>query len=1372
VTFTASNGVGQQASQSFTITVKQAPAITSGNSATFTVGTAGSFSLTATGFPAPTFGETGTLPAGLTFNSSTGVLSGTPSAGSGATYSVTLTASNGVGQQASQSFTITVNQAAAITSANNATFTVGTAGNFSLTATGFPAPTFGETGTLPAGLTFNSSTGVLSGTPSAGAGGNYSVTLTASNGVGQQASQNFTITVNQAAAITSANNATFTVGTAGSFSLTATGFPAPTFGETGTLPAGLTFNSSTGVLSGTPSAGAGGTYSITFTASNGVGQQASQSFTITVKQAPAITSANSTTFTVGTAGSFSLTATGFPAPTFGETGNLPAGLTFNSSTGVLSGTPSTGAGGSYSITFTASNGVGQQASQSFTITVKQAPAITSANSTTFTVGTAGSFSLIATGFPAPTFGETGSLPAGLTLNSSTGVLSGTPLAGAGGSYLITFTASNGVGQQASQSFTITINQAPAITSASSATFTVGSAGSFSVTATGFPSVTFGESGALPSGVSFNAATGTLSGTPAAASSGTYNLTFTATNGVGQQASQSFILTVQSTQSNKLAIVSSPTSGTAGQALSPSVTVAVEDQFGDVVTSDSSTVTLTLSTGLFSTGSATATAQVINGEATFSNLIVDAAGSYTLAASDGVLSGVTSGTIAIAPGAASKLVIVNAPTTGTAGQALGSSFTVAVEDAFGNVVTSNSSTVTVAVSSGPAGFASGSTTSVAAASGIATFSNLVFNTAGSYTLGVSDGSMSGATSGTISVSHATASKLAITQSPTTGTAGQALNPGLTVAVEDAFGNLVATDSSTVNLVVSAGPAHLASSSVTSVAAVNGVATFSAIVANAAGAYTLSVSDGSLTGAASGSITINPGAASQLFVSNAPVLATAGQALNPSVTVVVLDAFGNQVATSNSSVTIAVNSGPAGFASGTTVSASAVNGVATFSNLILDAVGSYTLSASASGLTSGISTSINVNPAAANKLFVSQVPATTMAGGLFDPSVIVDVQDAYGNAVTSNTSMITLSVSSGPGGFASGSITSAAAVNGVATFSNLILDAAGTYILNSAGASLTSGQSTSVTVDPAAASALVIRQAPTTGTAGQALSPTLQVAIEDGFGNIISDTSTVSVAVNSGPGAIANNSVTSMAAVNGVATFSNLLFDTAGTYTVRVSDGSFTSAISSNITVGAAAAKQLAFVQTPATGTAGKALGPAVKVAVEDTYGNVVTSNASQISLSVSTGPGSFTTGSTVTVAAVNGIATFSNLVWNHAGTYQIGAADGSLTPATSASITIAPGAASKLAIVQAPATGAANKALGAIEVAVEDQFGNIVQSNASTVAVAVKSGPHGFSTGSTTKVAVVNGIATFSHLILPKGNYTLKFSDGLLTAAITASIAVS
>src|SRR5205823_5768062 len=111
-----------------------------------------------------------------------------------------------------------------------------------------------------------------------------------------------------------------------------------------------------------------------------------------------------------TAGSFTVTATGSPAPTLSEIGILPSGVTFNTTTGVLGGTPALGTVGSYSLVFSASNGVGLGAAQSFTLTVNQAPAFTSGASTTFAAGTLGAFTVAASGAPAPSLSETGTLP--------------------------------------------------------------------------------------------------------------------------------------------------------------------------------------------------------------------------------------------------------------------------------------------------------------------------------------------------------------------------------------------------------------------------------------------------------------------------------------------------------------------------------------------------------------------------------------------------------------------------------------------------------------------------------------------------------------------------------------------------------------------------------------------------------------------------------------------------------------------------------------------------------------------------------------------------------------------------------------------------
>src|SRR5205085_524964 len=144
-------------------------------------------------------------------------------------------------------------------------------------------------------------------------------------------------------AITSTDHTTFTAGIAGSFAVTATGTPSPTLSKSGTLPAGVTFDVATGVLGGTPAAGSGGTYQLVFTAHNGAGSDATQNFTLTVRESAAITSPPSTAFVAGNFGTFTVTATGNPSPTLSKSGApLPAGVTFDAPTGVLAGTPAAG----------------------------------------------------------------------------------------------------------------------------------------------------------------------------------------------------------------------------------------------------------------------------------------------------------------------------------------------------------------------------------------------------------------------------------------------------------------------------------------------------------------------------------------------------------------------------------------------------------------------------------------------------------------------------------------------------------------------------------------------------------------------------------------------------------------------------------------------------------------------------------------------------------------------------------------------------------------------------------------------------------------------------------------------------------------------
>ena len=157
-------------------------------------------------------------------------------------------------------------------------------------------------------------------------------------------------------------------GQAGQYQVTATGAPAPGFTEKGALPAGLHLSAS-GLLSGTPAPGTGGIYPTLLTASNGVAPDDTIYAEVVVEEAPAFTSPASTTFTVGSPGSFQPRASGYPAPSVRESGALPKGVTF-SIYGVLSGIPDAGTAGSYRITLTADNSVAPAVTQSFTLVVK------------------------------------------------------------------------------------------------------------------------------------------------------------------------------------------------------------------------------------------------------------------------------------------------------------------------------------------------------------------------------------------------------------------------------------------------------------------------------------------------------------------------------------------------------------------------------------------------------------------------------------------------------------------------------------------------------------------------------------------------------------------------------------------------------------------------------------------------------------------------------------------------------------------------------------------------------------------------------------------------------------------------------------------
>ena len=470
-----------------------APTFTSATSVIFPQGIQDTFTITTSGVPVAKITSSGKLPGGVKFvdnGDGTATLSGRPGGGLGLVgdYPLTFTASNGVPPAGTQNFTLTITRPPRITSVNNATFVVGTAKTFTITTrNSVPKATLSFTGTLPGGVAFtplSNGTATLSGTPVAGSEGVYFLTIAAANGTLPDATQLFTLKVQdappvpQAPAIISSASTTFTADTEGIFTVHTTGVPTATLSLTGTQPSWLSFidnTDGTATLVGTPDPGSNPSYAFTITATNGVSPDAMQSFTLfVVNPPPAITSVNNATFVIGTFATFTVkTSPPVPSATVSFAGTLPAGITFvpnSDGTATVSGTAMAGSEGDYPIDISASNGTLPDAMQTFTITVQdappvsEAPAITSAATGSFMVGTAGTFTITATGTPTPSFTLTGAQPSWLSFvdnTDGTATLSGTPDADSDLSYSFNITARNGVSPNATQDFTLSIQQTPA-----------------------------------------------------------------------------------------------------------------------------------------------------------------------------------------------------------------------------------------------------------------------------------------------------------------------------------------------------------------------------------------------------------------------------------------------------------------------------------------------------------------------------------------------------------------------------------------------------------------------------------------------------------------------------------------------------------------------------------------------------------------------------------------------------------------------------------------------------------------------------------------------------------------------------------------------
>jgi Putative Ig domain len=539
-TITATSAKQPTISKSVVVTVSAPPSTTTTQvqltAAPATAGQPYSFSLTESGGAGTlTWTATG-LSDGLSLNSSTGAITGTPTSKGTVTFTYTVKDSSAAGplSSTSGSLTITINNppAPAITTTQGqvTAATAGSAYSFKFAATGTGTLTWSATGLPADGLSLNSSNGTVSGTPPSPQ--TVSISLTVSDTYGQSSSATaFTITVNPAPlGITTTSLPQGTIGSAyTSTDVAVTGGTAPfTWSlSSGTLPAGLLLNSSTGAITGTPTAAAV-TSSVTVKVADSSTPQMTTTKNFAVVITLSVTTSSLPNAAIGTGYNATLAAEGGQPPyTWSiSSGSLPAGLSLTPSTGAITGTPANNATSSnITVKVVDSATTQQSATQAFSIFIPLT--LESTSLPNGAIGTGYNQSVAVGGGTTPyTWSITsGSLPAGLSLSASTGAITGTP---ANNSTSSTFTVkvvdSSSSPQNVSSSFTITIPLKIETTSLPSGAPNVAYSQNVSVGGGTAPYTWSITSGALPPPLSLNPATGAITGTPSATDNGNYAFT--------------------------------------------------------------------------------------------------------------------------------------------------------------------------------------------------------------------------------------------------------------------------------------------------------------------------------------------------------------------------------------------------------------------------------------------------------------------------------------------------------------------------------------------------------------------------------------------------------------------------------------------------------------------------------------------------------------------------------------------------------------------------------------------------------------------------------------------------------------------------------
>ena len=605
----------------------------------------------------------------------------------------------------------------------------------------------------------------------------------------------------------------------------------------------------------------------------------------------------------------------------------------------------------------------------------------------------------------------------------------------------------------------------------------------------------------------------------------------------------------------------------------------------------------------------------------------------------------------------------------------------------------------------------------------------------------------------------------------GATGIALAQQPAVQIRDASGNAVSQSGVQITAAIATGGGTLGGTTTASTNA-SGLATFTNLAITGVGTQTLSFTSNGLGTVTSTAIGVTAGPPSQLSITTQPSSsAQSGSVFAQQPVIQLRDAGGNAVSQSGVAVTASILTG-GGTLGGTASASTDAGGVATFSNLsISGTAGSRTLSFAAAGFTNVSSSAISVSSGSATKLAVTTQPSgTAQVGVQLAQQPSVQLRDASNNTVAQAGVLVTATVSAG-------SLTGT---------SSATTTQRRRHLCESRDRRHSRGADAHVRVDRADVGDVVIDHgqcrrresscdhdaAWRDGKLGFALSPQPAVKVTDLSGNAISGAS-VTAAIATGSGTLGGTAAATTNA-SGVATFTNLSITGSGSFTLMFTASSVISPNSSAITVTApaTAAKLAMSTQPPTSVNSGATFTAAARL--QDASGNNISQSGVSVTIAVASGSGTLGGTKTVTTNAT-GIATFSTLTITGSGAHTLTVTSGSLTAATSNSITVnTPPPATNLGITTQPSTSATSGQAFARQPVIQlrDASNAAVSQSGVVVTAAIATGG-GTLGGTATATTNASGVATFTNLSISgaDGARTVSFSAPSLTGATSSAVTV-